>query len=73
MHGAPSVSYPVGRSRMRDRLLLGLWAPGRLLRGRGLLQFDGADWRPALLALSVVVAGRGGMARARCAAPRRPN
>ena len=57
MHSAPSVSYPVGRSRRAQHLLMLLWALGvgcvtLACTGSGAL-----DWRQAMLALSAVVAG----------------
>ena len=57
MHSAPSVSYPVGRSRMARRLLLGIWCLGAAGLAAWCLQFSGALWRTALLALVLPVAG----------------
>lgn len=57
MHSAPSVNYPVGRSRYARRLLALLWALGM---GSIMLAWaqssGGLDWRQAMLALSAVVA-----------------
>jgi len=57
MHSAPSVSYPVGRSRRAGRLLLLVWACGATgflaaCAGAGAL-----GWRQALLGLCVLLAG----------------
>ena len=57
MHSAPSVSYPVGRSRMARGLLLGIWCLGAAGLAAWCLQFSGAAWRTALLALTLLVAG----------------
>jgi toxin CptA len=57
MHGAPSVSYPVGRSRSADRLLSIIWTCGACCVAAACYRFDGADWRVGLLALSVIGAG----------------
>jgi toxin CptA len=57
MHSAPSVSYPVGRSRMARRLLLGIWCLGAAGLAAWCLQFSGAGWRTALLVLVVLAAG----------------
>ncbi|MBT2323219.1 hypothetical protein J7E62_12775 [Variovorax paradoxus] len=57
MHGAPSVSYPVGRSRKADRLLLMVWLCGACCAAAACYQLDGADWRVGLLASSVIGAG----------------
>jgi hypothetical protein len=57
MHDAPSVSYPVGRSRSADRLLSILWTSGACCAAAACYRLDGADWRVGLLALSVVGAG----------------
>ena len=59
MHGAPSVSYPVGRSRNAERLLLIVWACGGFCAVAAFYPFDRADWRTGLLALGVVGAGIG--------------
>ena len=55
MHSAPSVSYPVGRSRNAIRGLGVLWAAGSCCAGAALLQFDHWGWRQALLLASVVL------------------
>jgi toxin CptA len=57
MHSAPSVSYPVGRSRSADRLLSIIWTCGACCVAAACYRFDGADWRIGLLALSVVGVG----------------
>ena len=56
MHSAPSVSYPVGRSRYARRLLVLVWAIGVAVVTLASMQADGFDWRRAMLALSAVVA-----------------
>lgn len=55
MHSAPSVSYPVGRSRDATRLLSALWVAGACCAGAALYPFDHMGWRQALLVASVVV------------------
>ncbi|CAN7283889.1 hypothetical protein LJR084_001478 [Variovorax sp. LjRoot84] len=57
MHDAPSVSYPVGRSRNADRLLSIIWACGACCAAAACYRLDDPDWRIGLLALSVVGAG----------------
>jgi len=57
MHGAPSVTYPVGRSRGAARLLTVVWALGALCAGASCYFFDSVGWRHALLLLSVLFAG----------------
>ena len=57
MHGAPSVNYPVGRSRSADRLLAIVWACGACCAAAACHRLDGADWRGGLLALSVIGTG----------------
>ena len=57
MHSAPSVNYPVGRSRYARRLLLILWTLGVGSVTLAWSQSGGFDWRQAMLALSAVVAG----------------
>ncbi|WP_192871563.1 hypothetical protein [Variovorax sp. JS1663] len=57
MQSAPSVSYPVGRSRIAGRLLLGLWAGGVCCAIAAGLHFHAVDWRSGLLLMVVVGAG----------------
>jgi toxin CptA len=57
MHSAPSVNYPVGRSRYARRLLVSVWALGVGCVTLASLQAGGLDWRQAVLALSAIVAG----------------
>lgn len=57
MHGAPSVTYPVGRSRGATRILVVLWALGALCAGASCYLFDSAGWRHVLLVASVLFAG----------------
>jgi hypothetical protein len=58
MHSAPSVTYPVGRSRNAERLLLALWALGVCSVTVACAQATwGLDWNRGVLLLSAVVAG----------------
>jgi hypothetical protein len=57
MQSAPSVSYPVGRSRIAGRLLLVLWIGGACCAGIAALRFDGFDSRMGLLLIGVLGAG----------------
>jgi len=57
MHSAPSVTYPVGRSRGAARVLIGIWALGAICAGASCYLFDSVGWRQALLVLSVLFAG----------------
>ena len=57
MHGAPSVSYPVGRSRIPARLLVLLWMCGACCAAAACIALKKADWRTGLLLLAVVGAG----------------
>ncbi|MDM0012647.1 hypothetical protein QTH87_09420 [Variovorax sp. J22P168] len=58
MHSAPSVNYPVGRSRRAERLLMALWALGvASVTAACLADAAALDWRQAMLAASAVVAG----------------
>lgn len=57
MHSAPSVTYPVGRSRGAARILLVLWALGACCAGASCYLIDGGGWRQLLLVLSVVFSG----------------
>ncbi len=57
MHGAPSVSYPVGRSRIADRLLLLLWISGACCAVAACARLDKVDWRAGVLVLCVLGAG----------------
>lgn len=54
MHSAPSVIYPVGRSRLADRVLMVVWAVGACCAGAASYQIDSIGWRQAVLAASVV-------------------
>ena len=56
MHSAPSVSFPVGRSRMARRLLWSIWALGAAALVAWCVQFDGAPWRTAVLAAVLLLA-----------------
>ncbi|MET3497469.1 hypothetical protein [Variovorax boronicumulans] len=57
MHSAPSVTYPVGRSRGATRILVLLWALGACCAGASCYLFDSAGWRQLLLVLSVLFSG----------------
>ena len=57
MHSAPSVSYPVRRSRSVRRLLMGAWCAGAAIAALAAWQMQDAGWRAALLALGVLVSG----------------
>jgi hypothetical protein len=57
MHSAPSVSYPVGRSRNAERLLLILWGLGVCGVSIACVQSAALGWREGILSLSAIVAG----------------
>jgi toxin CptA len=57
MHSAPSVSYPVGRSRGAARILIAAWALGACCAGVSCYFFDAPGWRQVLLVLSVLFSG----------------
>ncbi|MEJ7687628.1 MAG: hypothetical protein WKG52_11885 [Variovorax sp.] len=57
MHSAPSVSYPVGRSRNARLLLLALWTSGVGSAAAALFSAPRVDWRSGLMVLSVLFAG----------------
>jgi toxin CptA len=57
MHSAPSVTYPVGRSRGATRILIATWALGAACAGLSCYLFDSAGWRQLLLVLSVLLSG----------------
>ncbi|GER18232.1 hypothetical protein [Variovorax boronicumulans] len=57
MHSAPSVTYPVGRTRGATRILLALWTLGVCCAGAACYLFDSNGWRQLLLLLSVVFSG----------------
>ncbi|MBS0454819.1 MAG: hypothetical protein JSS14_26270 [Proteobacteria bacterium] len=65
MHSAPSVSFPVGRSRMARRLAWGIWALGAAALLAWCVQFAGAPWRTAILASALALAARGAWAASR--------
>ncbi|MEO9042656.1 MAG: hypothetical protein ABI292_09255 [Rhodoferax sp.] len=58
MHSAPSVSYPVGRSRVWGRTLALVWLAGALLTMVWCIQVDSLGWRQ-WLALVCVLATAG--------------
>lgn len=64
MHSAPSVSYPVGRSRSADRPLSIIWTCGACCAAAACYRFDGPDGRMGLLARSAVGAGAAAWRRA---------
>jgi len=57
MHTPPAVSFPAGRSRSADLLLLVLWGLGAGCAGVAISQLGAAGARAALLASSVLCAG----------------
>ncbi|AMM25539.1 hypothetical protein [Variovorax sp. PAMC 28711] len=57
MHSAPSVTYPVGRSRYATRLLALIWAAGACCAGAACYSLDHVGWRGLLLVASTVLAG----------------
>ncbi|WP_296904261.1 hypothetical protein [Polaromonas sp.] len=57
MHNAPSVVYPLGRSRFLSRLLLALWLAGLLLALLWLYLGQRLDWRVGLAFAAVLGAG----------------
>jgi toxin CptA len=58
MHSAPSVSFPVGRSRSADRILRALWAAGACCAGTGGYLLDGGvGWRTTVLLGSTILTG----------------
>jgi toxin CptA len=63
MHSAPSVSYPVGRSRFAGALLLGIWVLGLGTCIAWRLGSPASGWRPAVAA--IILATMGAVA-ARC-------
>lgn len=56
MHSAPSVSYPMGRSRDAARLLWIIWAVGACCAGAASYQFDSIGWRQGALLASLALA-----------------
>lgn len=57
MHNAPSVTYPVGRSRFLGRLQVALWLVGVAVVAAWCMQVDTLGWRQALAVVSLVLAG----------------
>ena len=57
MHGAPSVSFPVGRSRFAGHLLMIIWTAGAGCAGVVCYQSQSTGWRNAVLLAAVVVVG----------------
>jgi len=57
MHGAPSVSYPVGRSRFALGALAAVWLCGLAMALLWTLQADAPGWRQALAFGAVGVGG----------------
>jgi hypothetical protein len=57
MHNAPSVAYPLGRSRFQGALLLGLWLAGALVTALWWLATPDAAWRFGLSAVTLLAAG----------------
>jgi toxin CptA len=56
MHSAPSVIYPVGRSRNAERLLFALWLLGVCAVIVAAIQSAGIDWRDGMLLLCAIIA-----------------
>nr|WP_116605868.1 hypothetical protein [uncultured Albidiferax sp.] len=57
MHSAPSVSYPVGRSRFLAHVQLVLWLLGAATVAAWCAQVDMLGWRQALALASLVCTG----------------
>jgi len=57
MHNAPSVVYPLGRSRFQGLALLGLWLSGLLVMALWWLAAPGPDWRLGVSMAAVLAAG----------------
>ncbi|MFI5444744.1 hypothetical protein [Polaromonas sp. UC242_47] len=57
MHNAPSVVYPLGRSRFQAGVLLGLWLSGVVVLILWWRSAPGWDWRLGLGLAAVVAAG----------------
>ena len=57
MHAAPSVSYPVGRSRFAGALLAALWLLGAAALLAWTLQAAEPGWRQLLAALVLAACG----------------
>jgi len=57
MHSAPSVNFPVGRSRDASRLLGTIWAAGACCAGAASHPLDGIGWRTAVLWAGVLLCG----------------
>ncbi|MES2936478.1 MAG: hypothetical protein V4864_02275 [Pseudomonadota bacterium] len=55
MHGAPSVTYPVGRCRFAAVLAATLWCAGALVLAAWLAQTPGPGWRHGLAAAALAV------------------
>jgi len=69
MHNAPSVAYPVGRSRIWAGLAAGLWLAGAAVCALVLRAMDDlTGWRAMLLAAAVLAAGLGAATGWWCAA-----
>ena len=60
MHSAPSVSYPVGRSRDAGRLLMAVWTAGACCAGVVCWQIGVDGWRGATLVCCVLSAALAG-------------
>ncbi|MEO8249471.1 MAG: hypothetical protein ABI589_08875 [Burkholderiales bacterium] len=57
MRSAPSVSFPVGRSRFAGALALLLWCCGMLLALRALAAASSIGWREAAMLAAALAAG----------------
>ena len=59
MHNAPSVTYPVGRSRMLAGLMAGLWLMGVMATAFWVFLTNGLGWRLGAEILALAVCGAG--------------
>jgi toxin CptA len=57
MHNAPSVTYPVGRSRMLAGLIAALWLTGGMATAFWVFQTSGLGWRLGAEILALVFCG----------------
>ena len=57
MRSAPSVSYPVGRSRLAGSLMLTVWLAGLVVTGLWCVQGDSLGWRQGLAVAAVLATG----------------
>lgn len=69
MLSAPSVSYPVGRSRDAARILMIILAAGLAVAGVWRYQVDSNDWRQWVMLAGVAIAAVAGWRALRVQAP----